>query len=124
MGAFKVSEEPGAVVDLTTPGLSSELAELEGRLHVLRGLLDALGRIDEVNKCIQFARDKYSAVGALQQEPFCYSHQQAGAILDMPMSWQSSEEIERLRQERDRLTARRAGLREHVTEVVSLHWFG
>jgi DNA gyrase/topoisomerase IV subunit A len=125
MGAFTIAEEPaGAVLDLTTPGLSSELAEIEGRLHVLRGLLDALARLEEVNKTVQFARDRYTALGSLQQEPFNYSHQQALAILEMPMSWQTSDEPERLRQERDRLNTRRVSLRERVAEVLALHWFG
>jgi DNA gyrase/topoisomerase IV subunit A len=125
MGGFSITEEqPDPVVDLTTAGLSNELAELEGRLHVLRGLLDALGRLDELNKAVQFARDKYSAAGVLEQEPFGYSHQQAEAILGMPVSWQTSDEVERLRQERDRLTTRRVNLREQVAEVLALHWFG
>ena len=42
----------------------------------------------------------------------------------MPMSWQSSDEAERLRAERDDLVARRAALREHVAEVLAFHWFG
>jgi DNA gyrase/topoisomerase IV subunit A len=125
MGGFSITEDqPGAVLDLTSPGLSSELAELENRLHVLRGLLDALGRLDELNKAIQFARDKYSAIDVLQQEPFGYSHQQANAILQMPMSWQASDEVQRLRQERDCLATRRIGLQERVAEALSLHWFG
>ena len=125
MGGFSVTEEqPDPVVDLTTAGLSNELAELEGRLHVLRGLLDALGRLDELNKAVQFARDKYSAAGVLEQEPFGYSRQQAEAILGMPVSWQTSDEVERLRQERDRLTNRRVSLREQVAEILALHWFG
>ena len=44
---------------------------------------------------------------ALQREPFGYSYPQAEAILDMPMGWQSADEVEHLRAERDRLTSRR-----------------
>lgn len=117
-------EALGAVLDLTSPGLSSELVELDGRLHVLDGLLDALSRLDQVNKVIQFSNDRHSARLALQQEPFGYSSHEAAAILDMPMSWQTGEQVEHLRQERERLAARRASLREHVTEMLALHWFG
>jgi DNA gyrase/topoisomerase IV subunit A len=125
MANFGVTEQPaGVVLDLTTPRLSRELAELEERLHVLRGLLDALGRLPEVNQTIQFASDRSAALAALQHEPFGYSHRQAQAIIDMPMSWQSFDEADRLRQERDRLVARQASLRERVSEVLALHWFG
>lgn len=125
MSAFSVTDEPaGAVLDLTSPALSTELSEIEARLHVLRGLLDAWGRLQEVNKTIQFCGDRYSALMALQHEPFSYSRQQADAILSMPMSWQSADEAARLRTEHDQLADRKANLREHVAEVLSLHWFG
>jgi len=125
MTTFHATDEAlGAVLDLTSPGLSSELAELEGRLQVLNGLLDALSRLDQVNQVIQFSRDRNSALVELQQEPFGYSSQGAEAVLDMPMSWQTGEQADQIRQERDRLSARRASLREHVAEMLALHWFG
>jgi DNA gyrase subunit A len=125
MAAFSLTDEPvDAILDLTTPALSNELSELEARLHVVHGLLDALGRINEVNKVVQFSRDRYSALVTLQNEPLGYSRQQAEAVLDMPMSWQTSDEAERLRAERDHLRARRAAMREHVSEVLTFHWFG
>jgi len=121
----RLAEEPApTVLDLTSPVLSSELAELEDRLHVVNGLLDALGRVNEVHKVVQFSPARPQALIALQEEPFSYTKRQAEAVLDMPMSWQASEGAERLRSERDHLMSRRAGLREHVTEVLSLHWFG
>jgi DNA gyrase/topoisomerase IV subunit A len=86
--------------------------------------LDALARLHEVNKIVQFSRDRDAAVAALQEEPFRYSRAQADGVLDMPVSWQTSDEAERLRSERDQLLTRRASLHEHVTEVLSLHWFG
>ncbi len=125
MGAFSVAEQArGAVVDLATPAFSEELAEVESRLHVLRGLLDARGHLDEINRAVQFVGDKRSALKLLQQPPFGYSCQQARAILEMPMSWQTSDEGERLRQERDRLTRRRATLQERAADLLALHWFG
>jgi DNA gyrase/topoisomerase IV subunit A len=130
MAASSLSDEPlGGVLDLNNPVRASQLAELEERLHIVKGLLDALGRLDELNKVVQFSSDRFSALVALQHEPFTYSRQQAEAVLDMPVSWQTSDEAERLRAEHDKLLARRARLREHVTdeqvtEVSDLHWFG
>jgi len=125
VAAFSLSGEPVAsVVDLTSPELSNEIADLEERLHIVLGLLDALARMNEVNKIVQFSSDRHTALLSLQQEPLCYSRHQAEAVLDMPVSWQASDEAERLRTERDQLLARRASLREQVTEVLALHWFG
>ena len=125
MTSFRYAEDPGiAVHDLTAPGLVSELSQLEGRLHVLRGLLDAMARLGEVNQTIQWASDRREAAVSLQQEPFGYSRQQAEAILDMPMSWQSAEQANRLRHERDSLATRGGRLRERIAEMLALHWFG
>jgi DNA gyrase/topoisomerase IV subunit A len=125
MSTYSLSDAAaGAPLDLTTPAISSELTVLEERLHVVQGLLDALARLHEVNKIVQFSRDRDAALAALQQEPFRYSRAQADAVLDMPVSWQTSDEAERLRSERNQLTARQASLHEHVTEALSLHWFG
>ena len=125
MAAFRAAEEPaGVVLDLSSPSMASELSELDGRLHVLGGLLDVSSRFDQVNETIQYAKDRNDALTALQHEPFGYSHEQAEAILDMPMGWQSADEVAHLREERDRLTSRRTNLRDHVTEVFAFHWFG
>jgi DNA gyrase subunit A len=121
---YPTDEALGAVLDLNSPGLSIELAELEGRLQVLTGLLDALSRLNEVNQVIQFSGDRNTALVALQQEPFGYSNREAEAVLDMPMSWQTGEHANHLHQERDHLTERRASLRQHVAEGLALHWFG
>ena len=91
---------------------------------MLNGLLDALSRLGAINQVIQFSQDRNSALFALQQEPFGYSNQEAEAILDMPMSWQTGEQADHMREERDHLTERRASLRQHVAEVLALHWFG
>ncbi len=123
MAAFIVGDT-SAVLDLSTPQLSNELAELDTRIHVVEGLIDAHSQLERVNSALQFARDRQTALVALQHEPFGYTRQQANAILDMPMSWQSPERRQRLMAERDELAARRAGLRERVSEVLALHWFG
>ncbi|HET9061168.1 MAG TPA: hypothetical protein VFN61_14715 [Acidimicrobiales bacterium] len=124
MAGFSTAHDSGVVLDLTTPQLSSELAEIERRLHVLRGLLDAHGRLSEVSDAVRLAHSRGEALVALQNDPFSYSREQAEAVLDMPFSWQAADEAERLRSEWDLVAARRASLREQVTEVLALHWFG
>jgi DNA gyrase/topoisomerase IV subunit A len=114
----------GAMLDLTSPDYVIELTELEGRLHVLRGLLDVSSRLPQLNETIQYAHDRESALDALQHEPFDYSYQQAEAILNMPMGWQSAAELDHLRAERDRLASRRLTLQESATEELAFHWFG
>lgn len=121
---YSVQEQASAVLDLTTAQLSQELGKVEGRLHILRALLDALGRIEQVNQTVQFCPSRDAAMEALCHEPFRYTPDQALAVLNLPLSAQGTEEIQRLRQEYDQLAAERATMRESVTEVISLHWFG
>lgn len=112
------------VLDLASGSSSRELAEVEKRLHVVGGLIDALGRIQEVNKAIQFTADRHSALAALEEEPFGYSREQAEAILSMPMSWQCTDTRARLEEEREALAARSSNMRKQIGESLSLHWFG
>ena len=65
------SEEPSWT--LGAPDLSGELAQLERRLQVLAGLLDAASRLDEINHTIQLAGDRGVPLSVSQQEPFRYS---------------------------------------------------
>jgi len=116
-----VGQQRARVVDLTVP--VSSRADSEQRFHVLCGLLDALERIEDVNKAIQSAPDKRSAVMALRREPFGYSVEQAQAILDMPMSWQCADTSGHLREERDALAGRRQPA-VYEQPDLSFHWFG
>ncbi len=119
-----VSPTSTDLVDLTDPRLSGELAKVEARLHVLQGILDALGRWAQVNRTVQMSADRFSALRALQARPYSYSQQQAQAVLDMPVGWQCLEHSESLRREYDELTSQRARMSDHVSEMVALHWFG
>ncbi len=83
-----------------------------------------MSRLGEINQTIQLASDRRDAAVSLQQEPFGYSRKQAEAILDMPTSWQSADQADRLRRERDSLATRGACLRDHIAEMLALHWFG
>lgn len=111
-------------VDLTSSRSSRELTELERRLHVIEGLLDALRRIDQVNQAIQSAYTRHAAIAALQQEPFRYTREQAKAVLEMPLGSQCPEAIDELRRERDRLVARRAPQPDLTAELLPASWFG
>ncbi|HYA45129.1 MAG TPA: hypothetical protein VED59_05960 [Acidimicrobiales bacterium] len=130
--AIKPAGELVSVVDLTSsgltgelePGLAGELATISTRLHVLDGLLDALEHAEQVQHTIRLSSDRYSALKALQAAPFHYSQQQAEAVLDMPVGWHCLEQVERLREDRDRMLARRASLASRGVEVLACHWFG
>lgn len=112
------------VLDLTTPEISEALSEIEARLHVLRGLLDALGRVGELNAVVQSSPTTQRALERLQEAPFRYTPDQATAVLALPLRCLSSEEVKRLNQEMEQLSARRTSLREQLSEVLALHWFG
>ena len=124
MVLLEATQEPVGVVDLTSPGLASELRGLDGRIMVLDGLLDALSRVNQVQYTVQASSDRRAALTALQDPPYCYTQAQAEAVLDMPVSWQCLGEAERLRRERDDLVARRANLRDNASDTLSFHWFG
>lgn len=125
MEMFPTSDErTSSVVDLRNPALTREIANLERRIHVLQGLLDAASRLNELNQAVQLASDRQQALMTLGSEPFCYTSQQAQAILNRPVSWQSAAEIDKLRTERSRVTARRDALRDQASAELALHWFG
>jgi DNA gyrase/topoisomerase IV subunit A len=125
MTAFgAIQGQPNAVLDLDSDELSSELGEVDRRLHLVRGLADAFGRLDELNVAIQSAPNREAALEALQQAPFEYSRQQATAILDTPIGAQVVERVADFKEELDHLSGRRINLREQVTEVLAMHWFG
>ena len=62
------------------------LAAARARLHILEGLIRALGAIDEVIATIRASADTGAARAALMAEPFEFSEAQANHILDMALS--------------------------------------
>ena len=62
------------------------LAAARARLHILEGLVRALGAIDEVIATIRASADTGAARAALVAEPFEFSEAQANHILDMALS--------------------------------------
>ena len=66
MAAFPAPEEPaGAILGLSSPSLVNEMTGLDGRLHILNGLLDASSRLDQVNENIQGSKDMTAALRGL-----------------------------------------------------------
>jgi DNA gyrase/topoisomerase IV subunit A len=78
-----------------------EAPQLRDRLHVLDGLLDALGRMEEVNDAIRSSPDRPAAITALQSPPFSYSEVVANHVLDLTVGRQTVAAIEQLQEERE-----------------------
>jgi DNA gyrase/topoisomerase IV subunit A len=119
-----IDRGPSTLLELKAPELSAELADVEGRLELVRALVDALGRLGELNRVIQSSATAQGAREALRRPPFGYSDAQASAVLALPMSCQNPAEVEHIRQDMEHLLARRASLREQLSEGMALHWFG
>ena len=125
MTASQSVDTPSSVLlDMKAPELSAELADVENKLGVVRALVDALGRVGELNRLIQSSSTVQGAREALSRPPFSYSDEQVTAVLAMPVSAQSISEVKQMRQDLQQLLARRASLREQLSGVTALHWFG
>jgi DNA gyrase subunit A len=88
-----------------------ELDRAEARLHILEGLLKALGKIDAVIDTIRKSENTEDAKANLIKR-FKLSEIQAQAILDMPLRRLSSLEQKKLQSERDELTTRIKNLKD------------
>src|SRR3954462_12165412 len=75
-----------------------ELSELERRVHVLEGLLIALGNLDEVIALIRASRDRATARTQLVDR-FELTGVQAEAILQLRLSQLTALEVDELKQE-------------------------
>ena len=73
-------------VEVVTRRSEFRLAAARARLHILEGLIGALGAIDEVIATIRASADTGEARRALMAEPFGFSEAQANHILDMSLS--------------------------------------
>ena len=72
---------------------------LRARLHIMEGLFDALGRMDQVDAVVRSSSDRPAARAGLMAEPFRYSEVVATHILDMTVGRQTILGVEELRQE-------------------------
>ena len=73
-------------VEVVTRRSEFRLAAARARLHILEGLLRALGAIDEIIATIRASEDTASARVSLMAEPFEFSEAQANHILEMTLS--------------------------------------
>ena len=73
-------------VEVVTRRSEFRLAAARARLHIVEGLLRALGAIDEIIALIRASEDTASARAGLMAEPFEFSEAQANHILDMALS--------------------------------------
>ena len=84
-------------------GFKYDLREIEGRIHIIDGLLICLARIDEVIHTIKNSASTTAASTALQSK-FLLDGAQAKAVLDMRLSRLAHLEVQKLREERDNLS--------------------
>ena len=73
-------------VEVVTRRSEFRLAAARARLHIVEGLLRALGAIDEIIALIRASDDTAAARAGLMSEPFDFSEAQANHILDMALS--------------------------------------
>ena len=73
-------------VEVVTRRAEFRLAAARARLHIVEGLLRALGAIDEIIALIRASADTGAARAGLMGEPFDFSEVQANHILDMALS--------------------------------------
>ena len=73
-------------VEVVTRRSEFRLAAARARLHIVEGLLRALGAIDEIIALIRASEDTGTARAGLMGEPFDFSEAQANHILDMALS--------------------------------------
>ena len=97
-------------VEVVTRRTRFELRKAEERDHIVRGLLVALGHLDEVIRIIRGSRDAEEARGKLMRK-FELTEVQANHILDMPLRRLTRLAREELEQEHRDLLARIRRLR-------------
>jgi len=88
-----------------------DLAKAEDREHIVKGLVIALGSIDEVIATIKRSQDKNEAQTALMEQ-FGLSDKQATAILEMRLQRLTGLEVEKLNKELAELEAAIANLKD------------
>ena len=73
-------------VEVVTRRSEFRLAAARARLHIVEGLLRALGAIDEIIATIRASEDTGAARASLMADPFGFSEAQANHILEMALS--------------------------------------
>lgn len=85
-------------------GFEFDLRKIEGRIHIIDGLLICLASIDEVIATIKESPYVAMASHNLQQK-FMLDEKQAKAVLDMKLSRLAKLEVQKLAEEKDELVA-------------------
>lgn len=97
----------------------SECDKLEGKIHILQGLLTILADIDEVVKLIRGSKTKEIAAGKLKKR-WKLSDAQANAVLAMPLSRLVNAEKLELEANKTELEARVAQLRGYIDDPAQM----
>jgi DNA gyrase subunit A len=63
-----------------------DLEKTNARLHIVEGLLKAIGSLDDIIKLIRSANSRSDALIKLVDKPYKFSREQANAILDMRLA--------------------------------------
>lgn len=92
-------------------GYEFDLKKIEGRIHIINGLLKCLAQIEEVIQTIKSSSSTASASKALC-ENFLLDEPQAKAVLDMKLSRLAHLEVEKLKNEKEKLEKEAAAIKE------------
>lgn len=96
-------------------GYEFDLNKIEKRIHIIDGFFIALANIDEVVSTIKKSSSTAAASESLQSK-FLLDEAQAKAILDLKLARLAKLEIEKLRQEREKLELSAEELRKILTD--------
>lgn len=89
-------------ISVTERKTKYDLAKTQEREHIVKGLVIALGNIDEVIEIIKKSKDRYEAANGLMAS-FELDEKQANAILEMRLQRLTSLEVEKLKAELEEL---------------------
>ena len=92
-------------------GYEFDLNKIEQRIHIIEGLLICLARIEEVIQTIKSSSSTITASKALC-ENFLLDEVQAKAVLDMKLSRLAHLEVEKLKNEKEKLEKEAAAIKE------------
>lgn len=97
----------------------AEIFQLNGKIHILEGLLTILGDIDEVVKLIKSSKTKETALEKLKKR-WKLSDSQAQAVLSMPLSRLVGAEKAELQAQKSDLEAKVAQLGQIVSDPKAM----
>jgi DNA gyrase subunit A len=107
-------------VEVVTRRTRFRLDKAEARLHIVEGLVKAVGVLDAVVKAIRASADRAAAREALMGRRFGFTEVQANHILDLTLGRLTKLGIAELEEERARLEATIAELRGILADRAAL----